>query len=216
MRCDDYRAARLAGADTEEMAEHIAACADCRSLTPLLDDAGRALQDPAQWEDPPGDLEARIVADITAIAGTQRPAPAPSTPSRIRWAWLGAAAIVVALAVAGGLRLRSAPDWTIEVAGTELAPSAVAIVDGWNTDAGTKMRVRTTGLDPAPDGFVYEMWLSKDEIHISGGTFTQPNDVELLIGVTRADYPRIWITLEAIDEDESPSPATVLDTVREG
>lgn len=78
------------------------------------------------------------------------------------------------------------------------------------------MRVRTTGLDPAPDGFVYEMWLSKDEIHISGGTFTQPNDVELLIGVTRADYPRIWITLEAIDEDESPSPATVLDTVREG
>ena len=59
---------------------------------------------------------------------------------------------------------------------------------------------------------VYELWLSQRPIHISAGTFTANVDVVLWSGVARREYPRLWTTLETIDEDESPSPITVMDT----
>jgi hypothetical protein len=212
VNCDDYRAARLAGSSTTEMARHAEGCIECRSLAPLLDDAATELRDPAQWEEPPADLEDRIVAEISAAAGPKPIEVRQPRRRATRWMWLGAAAILIALAVAAGSRLGSGPDWTVQVPGTDLAPLATATVEGWNTDAGTRMLVHATGVDPAPDGFVYEMWLTSGHVHISGGTFRKIDGAELLVGVSRADYPRIWITLEAVDDDESPSPTTVLDT----
>ena len=74
------------------------------------------------------------------------------------------------------------------------------------------MVVAIEGLNPAPDGFVYEFWLSDGPVHISAGTFHSDGEIELWSGVSRADFPRLWITLEPLDEDESPSGNTVLDT----
>jgi hypothetical protein len=74
------------------------------------------------------------------------------------------------------------------------------------------MLLSVDGLEGAPDGYVYEFWLSEGPLHISAGTFTASGDIELWSGVSRADFPRLWVTLEPLDEDESPSSHTVLDT----
>ena len=95
---------------------------------------------------------------------------------------------------------------------TELAPQATSTVLGWNTDSGTRMLLEVEGLDRAPAGYVYEFWLSEGPLHISAGTFTGNGEIELWSGVTRAEFPRLWVTLEPLDEDESPSGTTVLDT----
>ena len=216
MKCDDYRAGVLAGLSTDEMRRHAQECEECRSLVAMLGGAADELHQPSQWELPAADLEDRIVAEIAGATGAETVAAATPAPRWNRWVWLGAAAVVIALALTGGARLASRPDWSADVPGTDAAPLASATVDGWNTDAGTRMVIHATGIDSAPDGFVYEMWLSEGEVHVSGGTFREIDGAEILVGVRRADYPRIWITLEAIDEDESPSPTTVLDTQRQG
>jgi hypothetical protein len=57
------------------------------------------------------------------------------------------------------------------------------------------------------------MWLSAGARHISAGTFVEADhDLELWAGVSRRQYPRVWITLEPLDDDESLSGQTVLDT----
>jgi hypothetical protein len=70
-----------------------------------------------------------------------------------------------------------------------------------------------TGIGDAPTGFYYEIWMTaKDGRHISAGTFNGSGRVTAFAGVRRADYPRIWITLEAADDDLGPSPETYFDT----
>ena len=95
---------------------------------------------------------------------------------------------------------------------TDLAPNAVATIDGWNEASGTRVRLNIDGLPAAPQGYFYELWFSEGPLHISAGSFRETDGVEMWAGVTRAEFPRLWITLEPIDEDEAPSGDTVLDT----
>ena len=74
------------------------------------------------------------------------------------------------------------------------------------------MLLAVNGLDPAPDGYIYEFWLSDGPRYVSAGTFRAGGVVELWVGVSRRDFPRMWVTLEPIDTDAGPSSATVLDT----
>jgi hypothetical protein len=96
--------------------------------------------------------------------------------------------------------------------GTEEAPLATAVVEGWNEPGGTRVSLDIEGLPMAPEGSIYEFWFTRDDIHISAGTFVSPIDVQLWAGVTRREFPRLWITLEPIDNDESPSGINVMDT----
>ncbi len=123
-----------------------------------------------------------------------------------------AAAVVAVVAVGAIVATRqAAPDWEVALAGTDAAPGASAIARGWNEPSGTRMELDVSGLDPAPDGFVYELWLSEGPIHVSAGTFRSAEDVQLWVGVRRSDYPRVWITLEPIDDDPGPA-RNILDT----
>ena len=165
--------------------------------------------DPAIWAEPPPELEDQVIA---LIAGNQK--RAPTGLGRLeRWVrpLAAAAAVVVAVGLYGVLRTPS-PDWEVAMPGTDLAPQATSTIAGWNTESGTRMVVAVEGLDPAPAGYVYEFWLSEGPLHISAGTFTAEGEIELWSGVSRADFPRLWVTLEPLDEDESPSGHTVLDT----
>ena len=87
-----------------------------------------------------------------------------------------------------------------------------AVVEGWNEPGGTRVSLDIEGLPMAPEGSIYEFWFTRDDIHISAGTFVSPIDVQLWAGVTRREFPRLWITLEPIDNDESPSGINVMDT----
>lgn len=209
MNCDEFRAQYLAGENGEATDAHLTGCAACRSRHPDLEAGRIALMDPAIWEEPPPELQDQVIA---LIAGNQN--RAPTGVGRLeRWVrpLVAAAVVVVAVGLYGVLRNPS-PDWEVAMPGTVLAPLATSTVAGWNTDAGTRMILAVEGLDPAPDGFVYEFWLSDGPLHISAGTFSADGEIELWSGVTRAEFPRLWVTLEPLDDDESPSGQTVLDT----
>jgi hypothetical protein len=161
------------------------------------------------WEEPSPELENQVIALIT---GT--PTTSPPGPGRLeRWMrpLAAAAAVVVAVGFYAVLRAPS-PDWEVVMPGTDTAPQATSTVAGWNTDSGTRLMLAIRGLEPAPQGHVYEFWLSDGPLHISAGTFKAGGEIELWAGVTRADFPRLWVTLEQLDDDESPSGTTVLDT----
>ncbi len=208
MNCDEVRAHYLAGED-ERTGTHLAGCAACRSHRADLEAGRRALTDPAIWEEPPPELENQVVA-LIASRRNRNTAGAGWLGRWIRPLAAAAAALVV-VGLYGVLRPPS-PDWEVVMPGTSLAPLATSTVTGWNTQSGTRMVLAVNGLDAAPPGYVYEFWLSQGPLHISAGTFTADGDIELWTGVTRANFPRLWVTLEPLDDDQSPSGHTVLDT----
>lgn len=208
MTCDEFRAAYLAGHQDDVTRLHLAGCVACRARLADLDAGRTAIAEPAVWEEPSPELGEQVAMLLRGTANPQKPTSWP----RRTMAGVVAVAAVLLLVVAVVVSRSDAPDWTVDIAGTDEAPIAMGTIDGWQTRNGTRMVLEINGLDPAPDGYVYEMWLSRGSIHVSAGTFTAADDVVLWSGVARRDYPRLWITLEAIDEDESPSPVTVMDT----
>ncbi len=178
------------------------------NLESMLGGSGIDLSDASLWEPAP-DLADTIVAEAV---GSSRGAAKAAIGWRSYWLAAAAVAAIVAIGVTAIRFAAADPDWRVELAATELAPGAEASIDGWNEPSGTRVRLDIDGLPPAPDGFFYELWFSAGPQHISAGTFRDTEGVEMWAGVTRADFPRLWITLEPIDDDESPSGDTVLDT----
>lgn len=221
MMCDDFRAAFIAG-DAGRDHPHLDGCAACRDAIGYLDVTRSLLGDTALWEEPGpglGDTITTLISGAAEAAATVDPSAAgdtrePPTSARQTWIW-GVAAVLVGLVAVVGVTLAMrgpAADWVVVMPGTSDAPGATATVAGWNTPNGTRLVLTIDGLEPAPAGSFYEMWLSNDDVHVSAGTFTDGGTVELLSGVPRSGYPRLWVTLEPVDADESPSHTTVLDT----
>lgn len=209
MKCEEIRAMYLAAESEELTAAHMSECAACRAVRNDLDVGRLNLSEPMIWEEPPPELENQVVA---LISGNQTPASgAPRRQQRWIRPVAAAAVFIAAVGLVAVLRAPS-PDWTVAMPGTDLAPGASSTVVGWNTDTGTRMLLTVDGLERAPEGYVYEFWLSGGPLHISAGTFTASGEIELWSGVSRGDFPRLWVTLEPLDEDESPSGHTVLDT----
>lgn len=209
MRCDEFEALVLADAESRHSAEHESNCARCRAGAAHMREMRAAITDSDVWEAPSVDLRTRVVAAVANEAHLRQAPPDRRIP------WIGAVAAVAVILVGfmSFVALRNPPDWEVAIEGTGLAPDASGVVAGWNDESGTRMVLDVSGLDPAPPGYVYELWLSADYRHISAGTFIQPgDDLELWAGVSRRDYPRVWVTLERLDDNESFSGETVLDT----
>lgn len=210
MNCEEIRAMYLAGEREDLTDAHMSECAACRAVRADLDAGRLSLSEPMTWEEPSPELENQVVA---LISGSRLSANPTSSRTQRRLMPLAAAAAAVIAAVSLYAILRTpSPDWVVGMPGTELAPQASSTVAGWNTDSGTRMVLTVDGLEQAPPGYVYEFWLSQGPLHISAGTFTASGEIELWSGVSRAAFPRLWVTLEPLDEDESPSGQTVLDT----
>jgi len=213
MNCDDFKAAYLAGAAGEPQLQHLAECSDCRDDRPALDAARHLLSDSRLWMDPDLQLEERVVGLISGSAPLPERPTARRSPWRSALAATGVAAAVLIASLATWALIRApGPDWKISIPGTAEAPTAVGVVEGWNESNGTRVVLAVDGLAPAPAGSVYEFWFTQENLHVSAGTFTGPGEVELWVGVSRGAFPRLWVTLEPIDEDETPSGVTVLDT----
>ena len=207
MNCNQARAAYLAGDASAEHHTHLSSCTACVAAHEQLGATLGVLDSEALWQEPGPGLEDRIVALISGSAAAE-------TPQSKRWRWAVAAAVVAIIATAGVLaaRIGDDPDWEVALPGTDQAPAASGVVQGWNEDGGTRLRFDLAGLNPAPDGNIYEVWFSRGPLHISAGTFSSAGTVDMWTGISRKDYPRIWITLEPINTDESPSIRTVMDT----
>ena len=207
MNCQDARASLLAGESTDKVVSHLEGCVECRRAVADIEHTRSELQSESMWVDPPEGLEDSIVAAITRD-DVLEPAPGrvPVTGTRSRRfstksVIVGSAAAVLLL-FAGMFSMLSGtqgPDWEVAMVGTDAAPSASAVVAGWNMDAGTRVVLETSDLGQAPDGFVYQLWFSKGSQDVSAGTFTDPSHVELTVGIARKDYPTVWLALEPID-----------------
>lgn len=210
MTCDEVRGFLLAGEVTGPVSAHLASCPGCRAATPELDRLREHLRHPLLWEVPPDDLAGRVVA---AVSRDKAAPPSWSRTPRRRAAVAVAALALVVAGVAIGIRVGGAPDWRVVLAPTEDAPAAVATVAGWNTPEGTRMVLDVSGLPGLGPGEYYEVWLTApDGRHVSAGSFRDSGSVTVWAGVRRADFPRIWVTVEPADDDLSPSGVTVLDT----
>jgi hypothetical protein len=164
------------------------------------------------WEDPPAGLEADVVAAIASEAPSSADGPALHTRHRLRptW-WLGAAAAV--MVATAGIVLVVSDDGTvegteIELTGSERAPAASGVATLSSTPAGLKILLDADGLDGAPDGYMFEVWVSDGEFPVSCGTFHQRGSsgtIELWAGVADSSYDRIAVTLEPLDGDGGSS-----------
>lgn len=185
----------------------------------------------AAWDDPPPELEDAVVAAITAEAGKQIGTPietglgaesgtaegggAPTSLAgyrtrRVRsMTGMLAAAAAVAVMIAGVVLINRSDDGAVfALTGTDAAPGASADVRIAATPAGLKIELDVDDLPGAPDGFMYEAWVGDGTLAISSGTFhlrDGDGPIELWAGVTDPSFHRLWITLEPIDDDASPS-----------
>ncbi|MGA7272691.1 MAG: anti-sigma factor [Acidimicrobiia bacterium] len=208
MNCDDVLQAIAAGHDPDrdatQIEAHLAVCPSCRLQVRQMQALGDALRDPLLWEDPPGDLEERVVAAL---------APEPRHSRRLRPWWVAGAAAAVLILVVAMVASLNRPDWTVELVAGADAPGASAVVSGWNRGDGTRMVLDTSGLPGLGQHSYYEVWMTApDGHHISAGTFSETGRVTVSAAVRRAEYPRIWVTREPDDGDPAPFPAVVLDT----
>ena len=152
---------------------------------------------------------------MVGLIGAGTSPPASQTSRRRLIGAVAAGALALALAAGAWLGLRPPPpDWEVALPGAAAAPEAGGTAKGWNTPAGTRVVLSVDGLPPAPPGYVYELWLRAGPPHVSRGTFTDAADAYPTVGVSPAAYPRVWVTLEPIDENEALSGETVLDTKR--
>ena len=209
MRCEEARAEYLEGEASEAAREHLSSCPQCLAHRPALEAMERVLGDPVFWMEPPPELEQRVSQLIELSDPQQHPAPR----SRRRWQAIAAAA-VLAVAVGTGVFLfgrQPPPDWEITAAGLGPADSAVAVIAGWNAEAGTRVVLAADGLGAAPDGFTYELWFI-GPTPVSGGTFVSADGpVTMFVGVGRSEYPRVAVTLEPLDGDPAPSGIFIFD-----
>lgn len=212
MNCEEFRAGLLADEFGSEVSPHLAACPSCRRNFPDLVRLKVILANPLVWEVPTPELADRVVS---LISGQARPVRQRRTWLVRAVAAVCAAAAVVALLIGFGT-IADKPDWSVDLIATHDAPLAMAVIDGWNTSAGTRMELRVQGLSPSGASGFYEVWLTApDGRHVSAGSFRGDGVVDLWVGVERRDYPRIWITLEPTDEDLRPSQTVVFDVVGE-
>ncbi len=212
MNCEQHQAEYIADASNAVFGRHLATCPVCRRAVPFLDATRTSLADPVLWESPPADSADRLLASISSSTR------ASVSPRGRRWfvpAFAAAAVVLFAVTVTtiAVLRRTDDADWQVALAAQTAYPDAVASVEGWNTDTGTRMRITIEGIDDLADEGFYEVWMtSPDGQHISAGTFRSAGTIDTWSAARRADFPRLWITLESFDGDPRPSGRTVLDT----
>ncbi|HJU51482.1 MAG TPA: anti-sigma factor [Acidimicrobiia bacterium] len=206
MNCEEARVAMLEGDRPTELENHLSGCSDCRGEQVALARIRETLREPTLWEEPAPELAERIASQGRA-AVTQ---PRRQISARI---FLPVTAGLSALLVAAFLLVSSPADWEFDLRGVGEGADASAVVAGWNDPEGTRLRIEVEGIESPPPGQYYEIWLtSPDGLHVSAGTFRGDGVINASVGVRRADFPRLWITLESVDGDSGPSSNTYFDT----
>ncbi|MEM8925228.1 MAG: anti-sigma factor [Actinomycetota bacterium] len=198
-----------------------------------LDRIGDALTDRALWDEPPPSLRDRIMAE----ASLEGPAPVESAgevidpfedgeplsaAGRARSKWFGvglaavagvAVAVIAVFAVPWAFDATDGDVTTYAIAGTDLAPEAVARVDVDPQAAGVAITLHITGLPPAGPGQYYAGWLNGPEGSVGIGSFHWREGgipIELWSGVDVERYPNIAITLQDEGEPTTSSGVAVL------
>lgn len=172
------------------------------------------LSQEATWGEPPPEVGDAILESI-ARDSVPRELQARRPRPRLPWvAVVSAAAIVAVVLGLFTILADRADEIVIPVAGTELQADATGEATLRPTGDGWWIQLDVSHLAPASEGTYYEGWLWSDEGDgVSIGTFHlrgEGKPVVMWSGVSPADYPSIWVTLENEDGDPSASGQVVL------
>ncbi len=168
------------------------------------------LGDDIVWEQPPAGLEDVVVRDIKAASGSNVSSLANQRSKRSLGsrAVAFAAGIAAALAVVLGVgSLQSGGDYTVEIAGTDLAPNATGVVTIENTASGVSIELDLQGLLPSREGFYYQAWMKGEDGLVAVGTFHargSGEDIVLWSGVLVDNYQTLTVTIQ----EEGAGPAS--------
>lgn len=185
---------------------------------PLLADL---LADPSTWAEPRPGLEDVVVEAVSAAdaiqpRGWRETASARGRGvSRVSGIVLAAAAAIAIVAIVSAIvvsRGDSSPEFTADLAATELIPGARATADITPNDGGFRIVLDASGLPSLAEGEFYQGWLKDAEgTLVPIGTFSSSDDqVTLWSGVSPADFPLMTVTIEKTDNDQTSSGRVVL------
>ena len=178
-----------------------------------LDAVAARLRDDALWSDPPPQLKAALLAEVTAQQ-RERAVPARPPARRSRASWLVAAAAVAAIVVGGAVIWPRNEPVGFTMTGTALAPRAHAEAELEPKSAGVAIRLNITGLKAAPPGTFYAAWLRGSTGVVPVGTFHWRKGgipIDLWSGVGTDRYPELFVTLQREGAPPEPSDQVVLD-----
>jgi anti-sigma-K factor RskA len=199
-----YALDALDGPVLHEFEAHLANCADCRQeVDEFHSTAGRLAS--LEAAAPPPALRASV---LTAIKDVRQEAPSTVTPLRRRPRWLAPLAVAAAIMLAFGI-VRTA-------GGRSSQPTAASVVhakdsraipltgpDGVRTVAYfspslDRIAVSADGMDPAPDGKSYQLWLIGPGGPESAGLMepTAGEHLDVLLAGKASGHQTVAITLE--------------------
>jgi hypothetical protein len=209
---DDDRIAYLAGEAGESLP------ADDRAA---LDALRAELSAAVTWEEPPADLEDRVVAAVAQQAGETHPGTYQSrsrlSPARapvrhrLRSAGAGPSArrralalsVLSAAAIAGVYAVTGLSDnapeqqFAMVVLGTSLAPRAHGSATLTKTTSGWRIQLSATGLPHRQGATFYEAWLKNAAgTLVPVGTFNDARQVTLWSGVPVTKFRTLTVTLQ--------------------
>jgi hypothetical protein len=197
----------------DELAQLTDDMADLAELQELL-------ADPTLWDEPPADLEDRVVRAVRSelspvVVAEPGSNVIPIDIARrrtVRTSLLSAAAAaVVAAGIAVGLTRGS----NSEVEGAELAlpDNRVGALQVKDTQSGVRIHLNAPDLPRLPEGQFYQGWLrSNTDVKnlVPIGTFHTGADVTLWAGVPLAEYSTLTVTIEPADGNPASSGNRVL------
>ena len=206
--------------EESQVEAHLRTCDECRAEAEGFGSVTASLASTVDPVDLPDGFVERTMARLEDERGASAPTPLPQRRSRLAWVLSAAALLVVGLVVAlvtlgGG----SGPDpdevaALLDETGLELGGDGVEakVVE---TDDRTVFVAR--GLDPAPEGKVYELWKMTESCapNRSGpctvrpaGTFEVEEGLVMtdLEGGLPGSYDHVAVTIEEEEVDEPTSP----------
>ena len=98
------------------------------------------------------------------------------------------------------------------LAATGSLPGARGTAEIYPSRSGFRVALDAEGLPVLPRGRYYEGWLSvADGSEVPIGTFsTSKGEITLWSGLSSADFFRMTVTIESVDNDQAPSRDVVL------
>src|SRR3954454_17442424 len=158
------------------------------------------LRDQSLWDEPPAELEDRVVAGIAderrVVVPMKRRNP---WPGRVAAAAIGAAAAAAVVLVVNRDDRQQA-DATAAVSGTDLAPGISGSADITAVTSGVRIDFPVPGLPRRDGDEFYEGWLKNcaGTGLVPIGTYHDLDDATGWAGVDVADFPLLTVTREVV------------------
>lgn len=184
--------------ERREFEQHLAHCAECRETVASFQETAAALAYETEQPPPPPSLRVRILDE----ARRERPHVVPLRPRWLFPATASVAAVAACAAIAVGIWAAMLNDRLGD------RPEAIALSDARGSLIVTPSREGTLvvrGLEPAPPGKTYEIWVIQNGQPLPAGTFSGGGRVAVVLTRKVPDDAVVAVTLERAGGVQQPT-----------